>query len=136
MTPEELEAIPGVDEELVTRIQTSVVAFYSQYDAAQSEEAPADPAAIEAAIDREATSADGLDPDHHQPFKNLETGVLEHDLAKHEQALLEETDEGEVLDLGKVEGLSAAPSQLRGLAHSHTVGTPDIVESDTMSKID
>ena len=45
MTPEELEAIPGVDEELVTRIQTSVVAFYSQYDAAQSEEAPADPAA-------------------------------------------------------------------------------------------
>jgi hypothetical protein len=134
MTPEELEAIPGVDEELVTRIQTSVVAYYSQYDAAQdapAEEAPADPVAIEAAIDREA---DGV---HHEIFKNLETGVLEHDLAKHEQVLLKETAEGEVLDLGNVEGLSAAPSQLRGLAaHSHSSGVLDTAESDTMSKID
>jgi N utilization substance protein A len=129
MTPEELEAIPGVDEELVTRIQTSVVAYYSQYDAqeSQSEEVPVDAASIEAAIDHEATGG------HHADFKNLETGVLEHDLAKHEQVLLEETKEGEVLDLGKVEGLSAAPSQLRGLA---TIGTPDPAESDTMSKID
>ena len=127
MTPEELEAIPGVDEELVTRIQTSVVAFYSQYDAEQqneesseteTEEAPADPEAIEAAIDNEGSG-------HHAAFRNIETGVLEHDLAKHEQVLLEETKEGEVLDLGKVEGLSAAPSQLRGLAHSRTVGAPD-----------
>jgi N utilization substance protein A len=134
MTPEELEAIPGVDEELVTRIQTSVVAYYSQYDAAQdapAEEAPADPVAIEAAIDREA---DGVP---HEIFKNLETGVLEHDLAKHEQVLLKETAEGEVLDLGNVEGLSAAPSQLRGLAaHSHSSGVLDTAESDTMSKID
>jgi N utilization substance protein A len=135
MTPEELEAIPGVDEELVTRIQTSVVAFYTQYDDAQSEEAPVDPAAIEAAIDHEATSADGLQSEDHQPFKNLETGVLEHDLAKHEHALLEETDEGDVLDLGKVEGLSAAPSQLRGLAHSGSAETTDSAESDTISKI-
>ena len=134
MTPEELEAIPGVDEELVTRIQTSVVAYYSQYDAAQagggSEEAPADAEGIEAAIDREGS--DG----HHADFQNLETGVLEHDLAKHEQVPLEETKEGEVLDLGKVEGLSAAPSQLRGLAHSRGVGAPDTAESDTISKID
>jgi N utilization substance protein A len=130
MTPEELEAIPGVDEELVTRIQTSVVAYYSQYDAAQTEEAPVDPVAIEAAIDREA---DGVD---HETFKNLETGVLEHDLAKHEQVLLKETAEGETLDLGNVEGLSAAPSQLRGLAHSRNSGALDAVESDTMSKID
>ncbi len=136
MTPEELEAIPGVDEELVTRIQTSVVAFYSQYDAeqqndqmTQSEDAPVDPEAIEAAID-----SDGVG--HHADFQNLETGVLEHDLAKHEQVLLEETKEGEVLDLGKVEGLSAAPSQLRGLAHSRTVGSPETAESDTISKID
>jgi N utilization substance protein A len=129
MTPEELEAIPGVDEELVTHIQTSVVAYYSQYDAAQSEEAPADAESIEAAIDNDG---DG----NHAAFQNLETGVLEHDLAKHEQVLLEETGEGEVLDLGKVEGLSAAPSQLRGLAHSHTAALPDTAESDTMSKID
>ena len=135
MTPEELEAIPGVDEELVTRIQTSVVAYYGQYDAeesqgaqdSQSEEVPVDAASIEAVIDHEGS--DG----HHADFKNLETGVLEHDLAKHEQVLLEETKEGEVLDLGKVEGLSAAPSQLRGLA---TIGTPDPAESDTISKID
>ena len=130
MTPEELEAIPGVDEELVTRIQTSVVAFYSQYDAAQNEEAPADAEAIEAAIDHDG------DGHHAAAFQNLETGVLEHDLAKHEQVLLEETKEGEVLDLGKVEGLSGAPSQLRGLAHSGAVGTPDQAESDTISKID
>jgi N utilization substance protein A len=139
MTPEELEDIPGIDEEVVTRIQTSVVAFYGQYDNAQSEEAPVDPAAIEAAIDRE-TVADALDGEHPQPFKNIETGVLEHDLAKHEQALLEDTDEGEVLDLGKVEGLSAAPSTLRSLVQSQTAaqgaGTPESVESDTMSKID
>jgi N utilization substance protein A len=140
MTPEELEAIPGVDEELVTHIQTSVVAYYSQYDAAQdaqneapnevlSEEAPVDAAGIEAAIDHDT---DG----HHTAFKNLETGVLEHDLAKHEQALLEETNEGEVLDLGRVEGLSAAPSQLRGLAHSQPAAVSDKAESDTISKID
>jgi N utilization substance protein A len=129
MTPEELEAIPDVDEELVTRIQTSVVAYYSQYDAAQSEEAPADQMAIENAIDHEG--------DHHESFKNLETGVLEHDLAKHEQVLLEETAEGgEVLDLGKVEGLSAAPSQLRSLAHSESAEGSDSLESDTISKID
>ena len=62
--------------------------------------------------------------------------MLEHDLAKHEQALLEETNEGEVLDLGRVEGLSAAPSQLRGLAHSQPAAVSDKAESDTISKID
>jgi transcription termination/antitermination protein NusA len=126
MTPEELEDIPGIDEEVVTSIQSSVVAFYGQYDNSQSEQAPVDQSSIESAIDHEAES--------HQPFKNIETGVLEHDLAKHEQVLLEETDEGEVLDLGKVEGLSGAPSSLRGLAH--TIGGSESVESDTISKID
>ena len=32
MTPEELEAIPGIDEEIVSQIQATVVAFYGQYD--------------------------------------------------------------------------------------------------------
>jgi transcription termination/antitermination protein NusA len=140
MTPEELEDIPGIDEEVVTRIQSSVVAFYGQYDGAQNEdaaveEAPADQSAIEAAIDRE-TAAIELDGEHPEPFKNIETGVLERDLAKHEQALLEETDEGEVLDLGKVEGLSAAPSSLRAFAHSEISGAGDALESDTIGKID
>ena len=113
-----------------------MVAYYGQYDEAEAEEAAVDPAAIEAAIDRESTSADGFDSDHGEPFRNLETGVLEHDLAKHEQVLLEETDEGEVLDLGKVEGLSAAPSQLRGLTQSHQVEAAESAESDTMNKVD
>ena len=50
--------------------------------------------------------------------------------------LVVDTKSGEVLDLGKVEGLSAAPSQLRGLAHSPIVGAPDKAESDTIGKID
>ncbi len=135
MTPEELEDIPGIDEEVVTRIQSSVVAFYGQYDDAEApaaEEAPADQSAIEAAIDRE-TAAIELDGEHPEPFKNIETGVLERDLALHEQALLEETDEGEVLDLGKVEGLSAAPSSLRAFAHAEAAEAP---ESDTIVKVD
>jgi len=139
MTPEELEAIPGIDEEVVTQIQTSVVAFYGQYEDEQAvadEEAPVDPPAIEAAIDHATVSADGTDADSHEPFKNLETGVLEHDLAKHEAVLLEETDEGEVLDLGRVEGLSAAPSTLRGFVHSSSNEALESVESDTIGKID
>jgi N utilization substance protein A len=140
MTPEELEAIPGIDEEVVTRIQSSVVAYYSQYDNAEAqdsaagEEAPADQSAIEAAIDRE-TIAIELDGEHPEPFRNIETGVLERDLAKHEQALLEDTDEGEVLDLGKVEGLSAAPSSLRAFAHAD-LSAVEPLESDTITKID
>jgi transcription termination/antitermination protein NusA len=138
MTPEELEDIPGIDEEVVTRIQSSVVAFYGQYDNAETqdaaEEAPADQSAIEAAIDRE-TAAVELDGEHPEPFKNIETGVLERDLAKHEQALLEETDEGEVLDLGKVEGLSAAPSSLRAFAHTDVLGAVEPLESDTIIRI-
>jgi N utilization substance protein A len=138
MTPEELEAIPGIDEEVVTRIQSSVVAYYSQYDNAETqdaagEEAPADQSAIEAAIDRETVAIE-LDGEHPEPFRNIETGVLERDLAKHEQALLEETDEGEVLDLGKVEGLSAAPSSLRAFAHAD-LSAAEPLESDTIVKI-
>ncbi|MBV8574289.1 MAG: hypothetical protein JOZ58_04515 [Acetobacteraceae bacterium] len=66
------------------------------------------------------------------PFETIETGVLERDIATHEAVLLEETDEGEVLDLGRVEGLSAAPSVLRNMV----VSTEDVeeAESDTMKK--
>ncbi len=139
MTPEELEDIPGIDEEVVTRIQSSVVAFYGHYDNAHNqdaatEEAPADQSAIEAAIDRETIAVE-LDGEHPEPFKNIETGVLERDMAKHEQALLEETDEGEVLDLGKVEGLSAAPSSLRAFAHADLSEAVEPLPSDTMIKI-
>ena len=63
-------------------------------------------------------------------FENIETGVLEHDRARHEAALLEETEEGEVLDLGRVEGLSAAPSTLAEAAHSDQA--TESQTSDTM----
>src|SRR5690348_18465893 len=51
MTPEELETIPGIDEAVVSQIQSSVVSFYGQYDAEQSEVAPVEPEEIEAVID-------------------------------------------------------------------------------------
>ena len=41
-----------------------------------------------------------------------------------------ETDHGEVLDLGKVEGLSGAPSTLRGSTHSQVEG--ELGDSDTI----
>ncbi len=40
MTPEQLEAIPQIDEEIVEQIRSSVVSFYGQYDA--EEAAPAE----------------------------------------------------------------------------------------------
>jgi transcription termination/antitermination protein NusA len=126
MTPEELEAIPGIDEEIVGLIQASVVAFYGQYD----EES----AALEAEANGTASaSIASLEAETGDPFKNIETGILEHDLATHQAALLEETEDGEVLDLGRVEGLSGAPSTLRAAASPET-GEP--VASDTMEKID
>jgi N utilization substance protein A len=117
MTPEELEAIPGIDEEIVGQIQSTVVAFYGQYDAEE--------AAAEASSDAEESEAQG-------PFANIETGVLEHDFARHEEALLEHTGEGEALDLGLVEGLSGAPSSLSGLTASDEL--EESAESDTMRK--
>ncbi len=123
MTPEELEAIPGIDEEVVGQIQTTVVAYYGHYDdeqqAAQVTQAPAVVAeappvtaeAIENAIDKESGTE--------KVFQNAETGVLERDHARQEAATTEQAANGAVvLDLGTVEGLSGAPSALQGLAAS------------------
>jgi N utilization substance protein A len=137
MTPEELEAIPGIDEDVVRQIQTSVVAFYGEYEELEqepesdegSERAPGDAAGIERAIDREAIAS----PDN-DSFESLETGVLEHDLARHEAALLGKTGKTEVLDLGLVEGLSGAPSSMRGLAEDTSEETGDGVLSDTIDR--
>ncbi len=124
MTPEELEAIPGIDETIVGQIQSVVMAFYGQYEGeqqAEAEEVPVSAEAVEQAIDEagaETESGDFAEADTPAAFENIETGVLEHDLARHEAALLEETDDGEVLDLGRVEGLSGAPSTLRGAVES------------------
>src|SRR5947209_16169868 len=53
MTPEELEAIPNIDEALVRQIQTAVVSFYGQYEeeAPDSETAPATVEELENVID-------------------------------------------------------------------------------------
>ncbi|MBV9406750.1 MAG: transcription termination/antitermination protein NusA [Acidobacteriaceae bacterium] len=136
MTPEELEAIPDIDEAVVTHIQAAVVSFYGQYDAEQDEAAPVDAEQIEAAIDANPEPLEtpaGVDfAEIPGAFENIETGVLEEDLATHKAVLLEETDEGEVLDLGRVEGLSGAPSSLRNPVGSG--GPEETDESDTMEK--
>ncbi len=105
MTPEELEAIPEIDEAIVGQIQTAVMAFYGQYDQPE-----ADAEVIEAAPEEVAS-------------EELATGVLEHDTARHEAARLVETEIGETLDLGTIEGLSAAPSTL-----GHHSGPEEIAE--------
>ncbi len=136
MTPEELEAIPGIDEETVSQIQSTVVSFYGQYEeeAPDSEAAPATAEELEDLIDEKGSEESGSLEGGTQPepgaFQNIETGVLEHDFATHEPALLEETEEGEILDLGHVEGLSGAPSTLRSLVESDENG--DIASSDTI----
>lgn len=99
-TPEELEAIPEIDEAIVSQIQTSIVSFYGQYEAGDEEPFEEVPA--------EGAFAAEIDPGSGQ----VETGVLEHDLARHESAPVSEVGDVEVLDLGQVEGLSGAPSSL------------------------
>jgi N utilization substance protein A len=136
MTPEELEAIPEIDEEIVSQIQSAVVSFYGQYDNEESEEAPVNADEIEDAIDSTGPAGEDGSEGNRTPaaFDNIETGVLEHDLATHEQASVEEEDGVEVLDLGRVEGLSAAPSTLhRAAGSAEDAGT---AESDTIEKPD
>src|SRR6476469_3315408 len=98
MTPEELEAIPEIDEEVVGQIQAAVVSFYGQYE--QEEPAPSVSPITEAANEDEGEPGS----------EEVATGVLEQDLARHEAVAVNEVDGTEVLDLGRVEGLSAAPS--------------------------
>jgi transcription termination/antitermination protein NusA len=105
MTPEELEAIPDIDEGIVGQIQTAVMAFYGQYDQPEPE------AEVVETVPEEIAS------------EELATGVLEHDTARHQAARLVETEAGETLDLGTIEGLSAAPSTL-----GHHSGPEEIAE--------
>jgi len=149
MTPEELEVIPDIDEDIVTQIQTAVVLFYGQYDtgeaegeqmAGESEAAPADALSVEETIDTEVLEANMTDNEDEadfgenqnpEPFENIETGVLQHDLATGEAEPTSEADGNEVLDLGRVEGLSAAPSTLRPETSGEMA---ENAESGTMGK--
>ena len=138
MTPEEFQSIPGIDENVVSIIQSAVVSYYGQYDEGQSEEelagnaddqAPADAESIESTVD--ATSGDaGESNDLGDAFENVQTGVLEHDLARHEPVATDETEGYEVIDLGRVEGLSGAPSTLRDMVSSDT--SSEAEESDSI----
>jgi transcription termination/antitermination protein NusA len=109
MTPEELEAIPEISEGIVGQIQTAVMSYYGQYD---EQEVPLE---VEGEIPIEAPEATS---------ETSPVGVLEHDLARHEAAPVVETAEGETLDLGRIEGLSAAPSSL-----SHQLNPEEIAEN-------
>ena len=137
MTPEELEDISGINEEVVGQIQSAVVSFYGQYEE-EAEIAPADAEEVEEVLDAAGNGDDEISDsgDNESPaaFENIETGVLEEDLARHQAALLADTEGGEALDLGRVEGLSAAPSTLRHLVESGESGEP--VESDTIKNAD
>jgi hypothetical protein len=101
-----------------------------------AESAPVEPEEVEAVIDEtsEQNSTEQQGGEFQEPaaFENIETGVLEHDLATHKAALLEESKEGETLDLGRVEGLSAGPSTLRDLVVSDE--NAEEAESDTIKK--
>lgn len=130
MTPEELEAITGIDEEIVSQIQTTVVAYYGHYDDEQAANAAAAAAALEKptpVVEAAPVSAEAIenvidketgDEKPGEAFQNVETGVLEHDHARHEEAMTGSANGAVVLDLGTVEGLSGAPSSLRGLTAS------------------
>lgn len=102
MTPEELEAIPEISEDVVRQIQSVVVAYYGEYDEGEPQSQVEASGQVEASeeVQPELTSAD------------VATGVLERDLARHEVEPVAGDGDAEVLDLGRVEGLSAAPSSL------------------------
>ena len=48
MTPEQLEAMPGIDAEMVERIQQAVNSYYGQFEAAEEAAAPVLPAEVAA----------------------------------------------------------------------------------------
>ena len=132
MTPEQLEAIPEIDESIVEQIQSSVVSFYGQFEPEAEEELSPSGEESESMIDGspENELESSVPEDNTDAFGTLETGVLEGDMARHETVDVEHTGDGDTLDLGRVEGLSGAPSTLRGDVSSDTGA--DEEESDTI----
>src|SRR5438270_2443982 len=112
MTPEELEAIPNIDESVVEQIQSAVVSFYGQYEPEAGEEASAPAEEGDGVTDEgsENELESNVPEEDPNAGETVETGVLEHDIARHEGVDVEHTHHGDLLDLGRVEGLSGAPS--------------------------
>ncbi len=96
MTPEELEAIPGIDQESVDQLQMAVNSYYSQFEeqgqAAAAPEAAAEPGAeaaeagaeaggeppeaLQAAPEAEIAEQSGTMEDAGSPTQNLESAVI------------------------------------------------------------
>ena len=104
MTPEELEAIPEIDEDVVRQIQAVVVAFYGEYDEGEPEPpVEAHQYGRAAGIGRAAGTGFGR---RCYGCAGARSG------AARSGGGCRGFGDAEVLDLGRVEGLSAAPSSL------------------------
>jgi hypothetical protein len=107
------------------------MSFYGQFDQEAAVEAEVQPEAqAEAAADAEADAAmeaqvgaQAEGEESESSSEEVATGVLERDMARHEAPAVETGPGGKVLDLGHVEGLSAAASTL-----DHQAWPDEIVE--------
>jgi hypothetical protein len=104
------------------------MSFYGQFEQQPDEEAA--PVEVEAAkveagaaMVSEGGAPAAVSENGDSSSEEVATGLLEHDMARHEAAVVEDGPAGEVLDLGNVEGLSAAPSTL-----DHQPGPDEIAE--------
>jgi N utilization substance protein A len=61
MTPEQLEEIPGIEQEMVENIQTAVVGYYGQFE--EQEEVPAVEEAVAAPVDADAEKVPEIESD-------------------------------------------------------------------------
>lgn len=128
MTPEELEAIPEIDQSVVEQIQTAVMAYYGQYDQQEADVAETN---LDALPEEPVQTAESFD-EVETSSENTPAGLLEADFATHQPAeVLEEAGE-EVVDLGRVEGLSAAPSSLRNQPNPEETEAAETQESGTI----
>jgi N utilization substance protein A len=67
MTPEQLEEIPGIDEDTVERIQTAVNSYYGQSYASEGEEYPEAPVEAAATSEDEIAESAGSDEEQIEP---------------------------------------------------------------------
>ena len=92
MTPEELEAIPGIDQQSVDQLQTAVNSYYSQFEEQEpvAAEPPAEPEAVAepplAAGETEIAEQSGTMEDAGSPSQILESAGIPEDAGPREEA--------------------------------------------------